>query len=137
MKIEKILAFKEEITSSPLFESNSKRKNFFLATCLSINPHIDLKGINAKTPFGGLIGVDDSRLDRVFCFSKILRMHAVFHDASGFMKSYNNEGPGYCYVIGDFLPEYSNNCYLGHITGIAYCSFLKIFFKDIFDSFDL
>ena len=80
------------------FAKNSKRKNYFLAACKCINPHIDLYNVNVKSPFGGLIGVDDSRLERIFSFLKIMRMHALLHDASGFKKRYSIEGPGYIYI---------------------------------------
>ena len=38
--------------------------------------------------------MDDSRLESIFSFSKVMRMHAVLHDASGFMKRDSNEGAG-------------------------------------------
>ena len=137
MLIQDIPTLEKEIKSDPTFAKNSKRKNYFLAACKCISPHIDLHDVNVKSPFGGLIGVNDSRLERIFSFSKIMRMHAVLHDASGFMKRYSNEGPGYIYVLGTYSPELLNTCFLGHITGVFYCCFLKVVDRSFFKSFDL
>ena len=97
--------FGEGKYSDPTFAKNSKRKIYFLAASKCINPHIDWYDIDVKSPFGGLIGVDDSRLERRFSFSKIMRMQAVLHDASGFMKRYSNGGPRYIYLLGTHSPE--------------------------------
>ena len=35
-------------------------------------------------PYGGLIGIDNSSLDKDLNDSKILRLHAILHDAAGF-----------------------------------------------------
>jgi len=137
MRVQDIPSLEKEITSDPTFAKNSKRKNYFLAACKCINPHIDLYDVNVKSPFGGLIGVDDSRLESIFSFSKIMRMHAVLHDASGFMKRYSNDGPGYIYVLGTHSPELLNTCFLGHITGVFYCCFLKVGDRNFFKSFDV
>ena len=66
MRVQDIPSLEKEITSDLTFAKNSKRKNHFLAVGKFINPHIDLYDVNVKSPFGGLIGVDDSRLERVF-----------------------------------------------------------------------
>ena len=101
------------------------------------DPHFDLYVVSVKSPFGGLIGVDDSRLERIFSFSKIMRMHAVLHDTPGFTKRYSNEGPGYIYVLGKHAPKLLNRCFFGHITGVFYCWFLKIVDRKFFKSFDV
>ena len=54
---------------------------------------------------------------------KFLRIHAILHDAAGCLQEKNHTGPGYTYV----LPCPIKNCYLGHVTGIAFCLFLKAF----------
>ena len=41
--------------------------------------------LDVQTSFGGITGID-SPLDRFPSFSKILHIHAILHDASGFMK---------------------------------------------------
>ena len=50
-------------------------------------------------PYGGLIGIDNSSLDKYFKSYKILRLHAFLHDASGFVFEYSEKGPGYSYVL--------------------------------------
>ena len=64
MNIEEIVEFGKEI--SHLFVGNTKRKNYFLAVCRSFDKKVDLDEINREVPFGGLIGVDDSKLERDF-----------------------------------------------------------------------
>ena len=137
MRVQDIPSLEKEITSDPTFAKNSNYKKYFLAACKCINPHIELYDVNVKSPFGGLIGVDDSRLERIFSFSEIMRMHAVLHDASSFMKRYSNEGPGYIYVLGTHSTELFNTCFLGHITRVFYCCFLKVLDRKLFKSFDV
>ena len=115
----------ERLLKSPNAKTTSSR-------LVNINSHIDLYDVKVNSPFGGLIGVDDSRLECTFSFSKIMRMHAVLHDASGFKKRYSNEGPGYIDVLGKHSPELLNTCFLGHITGVFYCCFLKVVDRKFF-----
>ena len=114
------------------FVDNSKRKNYFLATCYHINDRADLEFINTKCPYGGIIGINNSRLDSLFGFSKIFRLHAVLHDASGFMKSCYRIGPGYSYII----PCKISSCYLGHPTGLLFCLYLKLFQKSLYNQLE-
>ena len=44
-------------------------------------------------PYGGLICIDNSFLDRHSKDSIILQLHAIFHDAAGFIHEFNQEGP--------------------------------------------
>ena len=67
MNIEEIVEFEKEI--SQLFVGNTKRKNYFLAFCRSFDKNADLDKINREVPFGGLIGVDNSKLELVENFS--------------------------------------------------------------------
>ena len=62
------------------------RKNYFLAACYLISPSVDIIEIDSHSPFGGLIGVGDSCLDSLLNKFKILRLHAILHDAAGFIK---------------------------------------------------
>ena len=48
-------------------------------------------------------------MDYFFTNSKIFRLHAVLHDAAGFVKSTTYKGPGYCYVLSRFLNFSFNN----------------------------
>ena len=77
------------------FSSNTKRKNYFLCTCFVLDPNINLKEIDQKFPFGGLIGYGNSCRDYFFANSKIFRLHAILHDAAGSVNSTTYKGPGY------------------------------------------
>ena len=45
------------------FSSNTKRKNLFLCTCIVLDPDKNLKEMDQKFPFGGLIGYGNSCID--------------------------------------------------------------------------
>ena len=122
MNIKEILEFEKEI--SQLFVGNTRGKNYFLAVCRSFDKNADLDKINREAPFRGLIGVGDSKLEKLLNWSKIFCLHATFHDATGYLNANLNIGPGYCYMV-PFLNSKFNFCFLGHITGLAYCCFLK------------
>ena len=132
MRVQDIPSLEKEITSDPTFAKNYKRKNYFLAGCKRINPHIDLYNVNMKSTFGGLLEVDDSRLERILSFAKIMRMQPVLHDASVFMKRYSNDGHGYIYVLGTHSPELLNTFF----TGVFYCCILKVGNPNFFKSFN-
>ena len=65
------------------FEHNSVRKNLFLSACFCWDCGFSLRQMNQKIKFGGLIGYGNSYLDPVFRYSKVLRLHAILHDAAG------------------------------------------------------
>ena len=67
-----------------LFPKNTTHKNAFLAVCRYLDENVDLRKINALAHSGGKIGPGDSKLDNYFNFLKILRLHAIFHDAHGY-----------------------------------------------------
>ena len=96
---------------------------YFLATCLYLDPDIDLDIELKLRPYGGLTGIDNSSLDNYFKSYKILRLHAILYDASGFVFEYSEKGPGFSYV----LPCPVTNEYLGHVTGLAFCLYVKTF----------
>ena len=106
------------------FPTNTTRKNLFLATCLTIDSSVNLANVDLSCPHGGLIGWGDSILERLAPYSKILRLHAVLHDASGFMYSCYKEGKGYVYGLGWFPVS---SPLVGHLSGISYCIGLKLF----------
>lgn len=128
-----------------LFPRESTRKKYFLAACkniwdrnrfgdeklfwskksqiTSLDKDIDWEQVNIQTPFGGIIGRGDSKLDQFLSWSKVMRLHAVVHDAAGYMKREFSCGPGYCYVFTKFP---INSCALGHLTGILVCAFIAI-----------
>ena len=109
-----------------LFPKNSRRKNAFLAVCYSIDKEVNLHFVNEMAEFGGLIGPGNSFLDRYFTYFKLFRLHAIFRDAFGFMKSNYNVGPGYVYALSE-KPIFANSMFLGHITGLAYWFHMKVY----------
>ena len=111
------------------FEHNSVRKNLFLSACFCWD---SLKEMDQKFKFGGLIGFGNSYLDSVFRYSKLFRLHAVLHDAAGAVRSHSGKGSGYCYMIG----RGPNSCLLGHVTGLFFCFYVKVFLPSIFNSVD-
>ena len=62
-----IPSFEKGNKSDPTFAKTSKRKNYFLAACKGFNPHIDLY----ESTSAGLIGMDDSQLERIFFSQKL------------------------------------------------------------------
>ena len=115
--------------SSRLFNKNSETKNAFLAVCLLIDPTCNLTEINESAPYGGLIGPGNSILHNYCKNSKLLRVHAIFHDAYGFMKSSYNIGPGYVYV----LPNLPNHFLFGHLSGLLFWLIVKFQSSELFD----
>ena len=101
-----------------------------MATCQYLDPDLDLDIAMKMRPYGGLIGIDNSSLDKYFKSYKILRLHAILHDASGFVFEYSEKGPGYLYI----LPCPLANEYLGHVTGPAFCLYAKTFKSNLFSS---
>ena len=84
--------------------------------------------------FGGLLGPGNSILGKYFKHFKIFRLHAIFHDAFGFMKSNFDLGPGYVYALSH-KPIFTNNMLLGHFTGLAYCLLMKIYKTTEYEKF--
>ena len=112
------------------FEHNSVRKNLFLSACCCWDSGLSLREMKQKFKFGGLIGCGNSSLDSVFSYSKVFRLHAKLHDGAGAVRAHSNKGPGLCYMIG----RGPNSCLLGHVTGLIFCLYLKIFLPSIFNS---
>ena len=91
---------------------------------------IFLREMDQNFEFGRLIGEGKSCLDSVFRYSKTLRLNAILHDAAGVVRSPSGKGPGYCYKIG----RGPNSCLLGHVTGLLFCLYVKLFPPSIFNS---
>ena len=106
-----------------VYSQYGERFVYFLAICLYLDPDLDLDIAMKMRPYGGLIGIDNSSLNKYFKSYKISRLHAILHDASGFVFEYSEKGPGYAYD----LPCPVTNEYLGHVTGLAFCLYLKTF----------
>ena len=111
------------------FANDSNRKNCLLSACAMIDSECNLRAIDKTALYGGMIGIDNSKLERVFGQFKLFRLHAVIHDACGFMKQHYDIGPGYSYVIR--CP--TNSCLVGHVTGLFFISYLKFFRKELYD----
>ena len=47
--------------------------------------------MDQKFPFGGLIGYGNSYLDSLTRYSKVFRLHAIFHDAAGAVRAHSGE----------------------------------------------
>ena len=60
------------------FTKNTVRKNLFLCVCHCLDENIPLHEMDQEFPFGGLIGYGDSHLDKIFRFSKVFRLHAIY-----------------------------------------------------------
>ena len=114
------------------FEHNSVRKNLFLSACLCWESRFYLREMDQKFEFGGLIGYRNSYLHSVFRYSKVFRVHAIFYDAAGAVRSHTGKGPGYCYMIG----RGPNSCRLGHVTRLLFCLNVKLFLPSISYSVD-
>ena len=114
------------------FEHNIVRKNLFLSASFCWDSGLSLREMDQKFNFGGLIGYANSCLDFVFPYSKVFRLHAILHDAAGAVRAHSHKRPGYCYMIG----RGPNSCLLGHVTGLLFCLYVKIFLPSIFNSVD-
>ena len=114
------------------FEHNSVRKNLFLSACFCWDSRISLHEMDQKFKLGGLIGYGISSLDSVFRYYEVFRPHAILYDAAGAVRSHSGEGPGYCYMIG----RGPKSCLLGHVTGLLFCLYVKLFLSSISKAVD-
>ena len=114
------------------FEHNSVHKNLYLSACFCWHSRLSLREMDQKYKIGGAIGYGNSYLELLFRHFKIIRQHATLHDAAGAVPAHSGKGPGYCYGIG----RGPNSCLLGHVTGLLFCLYVKIFLPSIFKSVD-
>ena len=114
------------------FEHKSVRKSLFLSACFCWDSRLSLREMGQKFKFGGTIGYGDSYLEFLFRHFKVFRLHQILHDAAGAVQAHSGKGPGYCYMIG----RGPNSCLLGHVTGLLFCLYVKIFLPSIFNSVD-
>ena len=101
---------------------------YFLAMCQYLDPDLDFDIAMKMRPHGGLVGIDNSSLNKYFKCYKISRLRAIVHDPSSFVFEYSEKGPGYTYV----LPCAVTNEYLGHVTGLNFCLYVKTFKSNFF-----
>lgn len=106
--------------SQPYF---SKRRSYFLATCQYFDPNISLEVALKLRPYGGLIGIENSRLDGYLNGSKVLRLHAIIYDAAAFVWEFSKTGPSYVYAVSCPI----SSPFVGHLTGISFCVYHKLF----------
>ena len=114
------------------FDHNSVRKNLLLSACFCWDSRLSSREMDQKNKFGGTIGYGNSYLELIFRPFKIFRLHAIQHDAAGAVGAHSGKGPDYCYMIG----RGPNSCLLGHVTGLLFCLYVKIFLPSIFNSVD-
>ena len=112
-----------------VFPDYIERFVYFLATCLYLDPDVNLETALKLRPYGGFIGIGNSSLDTYLKSYKFLRLHAILHDASGFIAEYSQKGPGYSYV----LPCPITNAHIGHLTGLTFYLFVKTFKRILFN----
>ena len=78
------------ITLTKTYPENTNRRNYFLAACslffFSTTEDINYDVAIKLRPYGGLIGIDNSSLDKYLNDSKVLRMHAILYDAANFVR---------------------------------------------------
>lgn len=110
------------------YPTNNHRKNFFLAVCQRVDYSVDPDYISQDCPYGGIIGIGNSKLHKFLQHSKIFRLHASLHDACGYMKSEFEIGPGYVYALKCNV----SNCFIGHLSGITFCIYLKLFKRELY-----
>ena len=113
-------------------EHYSVRKNLFLSACFCWGSRHFLREMDQNFKNVGLVGYGNSYLDSVFHYPKVLRLHAILHDTAGAVRSHSGKGPGYCYMIG----RGPNSCLLGHVTGLLFCLYVKLFLPSNFNSVD-
>ena len=76
------------------YPDNSNRRNYFLFFVSSDYRNYDI--LIKWRPYGGLIGIDNSSLDKHLKNCNILRLHAISHDAAGFVHEFYQQRPTYC-----------------------------------------
>ena len=113
-----------------LFENNSVRKNLFLSACFCWDSRLSLREMDQNFKFDGTIVYGDSYLEILFRHFKVFRLHAILYDAAEAVQAHSGKRLGYCFMIG----RGPNSCLLGHVTGLLFCLYVKIFLPSIFNS---
>ena len=91
------------LTVKKIYPENSDCQNCFLTACslffFSSENGLNYEAVIKFRPFGGLIGIHDSSLDKILKYSKILHLHAILPDAAGFADKAYNTSHSYCYML--------------------------------------
>ena len=82
--------------------------------------------------FGGTIGYGNPYLEFPFRHFKVFRLNAILHDAAGAVWAHSSKAFGYFDIIG----RGPTSCLLGHVTGLLFCLYVKVFLPSIFNSVD-
>ena len=127
-----VIVFRFYVGMNVSFPQNTRRKKLFLSVCQCLDDRVSMREMDQLFPYGGVIGYGNSKLDIIFRHSKVFRLHAILHDAAGAVRSHTGRGPGYCYMIG----RGPSSCLLGHVTGLLFCLYVKIFVPCIFNFID-
>ena len=114
------------------FEQNSVWKNLFLSADSCWDSRVSLREMDHKYKLGGTIGYGNSYLELLFRHFKVFRLHAILHDAAGAVRAHSGKGLGFCYMIR----RGPSSCLPGHVTGLLFCLYVKIFLPSIFNSVD-
>ena len=99
-----------------IYPNNSVRLNYFLATSdyFSEIEGFDFDIALKLRPYCGVIGIDNSSVDKYLKISKVLRLHAILHDTGAYIYKRYKQGPGYSYMF----PLKSSKCSSGNLWGI-------------------
>ena len=91
------------LTVKKTYPENSDRRIYFLATYslffFSFKNDINYDVAIKFRPYGGLICIGNSSLDKYLNDSKIFQLHAILQNAAGFVHELYNPGPTYCYML--------------------------------------
>ena len=112
------------------FQDKSVCKNLLLSACFCWDCRLSLREMDLKFILGGTIGYRVPYLEFLFRHFKVFRLHPILHDATGAVRAHSSKGPGYCYMIG----RGPNSCLLGHVTGILFFLYVKLFLPCSFNS---
>ena len=113
------------------FRIKHKKKKFISLYLYCFGPGHKLKRNGPKVSFWRTNWIRKFLYGLLFAKSKIFRLHAILHDSAGSVKSTTTKGPGYCYVA----PSLPSSCFLGHVTGLVFCLFVKIFASSVYALF--
>ena len=80
--------------------------------------------------FAGTIGYGNSYLEFLFRHFNVFRPHTLLHDAAGALRVHSGKRLDCCYVIG----HWPNSCLLGHVTGVLFCFYVRLFLPSFFNS---
>ena len=118
--------------SKTSFEHKSVRKNLFLSAGFCWDSRISLREMDQNFKNGGTIGYGSSYLEFSFRHFKVIRLHAILHDAAGAVRAHNGKGLRYSHMIG----RGPKSCLLGHVNGLLFCLYVNLYLPSIFNSVD-